>query len=424
MKIHLVLIVCGGFVVGSAEAQVSPLFTFPAFENRIPLASTPTNSAVGVSFFNGGIGQSGKTPTPSDGSRWLVNFAFGQPIASAGNPTSFLCDQVTDYHDWLTRYFPDTVYLDPSQAVTKWGLSADPDNDGLSNLMEYASASDPNSPSLRPFAMIWRNTNGVFISYRRRSADPNLQFGVSTSGDLINWNSTGSLLTYQGAIPISSEQEEAIYLDSAPPNSVSNRFFRITVQYVPATQPSITLSSSAAFDGVVVSNSIAFTAQGSNANSCVLGVEFLVNGILVSQMFGPNGNFLWMPVSSGLYQITARITDGFGLTRTSTNFLRAVASDLPPSISNFLLTSPANFHSVAPIFATVAATDPEGDLLGYQLLIDGTATANVQTTSGLSWQPTFAQIGPHAITARVVDRWNLATTQTRNAYVFRTPPTP
>src|SRR6185436_15115560 len=101
------------------------------------------------------------------GSRWLVNSAFGQPVASIGNPSSFFCDQATGYQDWLTQFFPENVYLDPARALTDWGMQSDPGGNGIPNFVEFALGLSPFTQSRGPFIVMQKGfalgTNRIFV---------------------------------------------------------------------------------------------------------------------------------------------------------------------------------------------------------------------------------------------------------------------
>lgn len=76
-----------------------------------------------------------------------------------------------------------------AQWMTSKGLSdpnADPDGNGLSNLLDYALGEDLTSGSVLPNALLLGGNAG--ISFRQRASDTSLVYSVEASADLINWN--------------------------------------------------------------------------------------------------------------------------------------------------------------------------------------------------------------------------------------------
>ena len=47
------------------------------------------------------------------------------------------------YYRWAVANFGLTVASDPAQQTTVWGENADPDGDGIRNLLEYTADTDP-----------------------------------------------------------------------------------------------------------------------------------------------------------------------------------------------------------------------------------------------------------------------------------------
>jgi hypothetical protein len=101
---------------------------------------------------------------------------------------------------------------EPPKTYTQWGIdnslegdaalrTADPDHDGMDNLLEYALGGDPNvddSAAKRPVSGIVENAgaNGFEYVYRRRldAAERGLDYGVITTTDLVfgTWTDIGT----------------------------------------------------------------------------------------------------------------------------------------------------------------------------------------------------------------------------------------
>lgn len=92
---------------------------------------------------------------------------------------------------WRDDHFSSEDLADPSKEETVWGGNADPDGDGVPNVMEYARGTDPNSPAVSPGTISFESGEKVRITFRMRADDPELNFVWEATDDLSsnNWNS-------------------------------------------------------------------------------------------------------------------------------------------------------------------------------------------------------------------------------------------
>lgn len=91
---------------------------------------------------------------------------------------------------WPLAHFGTNVH---NAAIA--GDEADPDHDGIPNLLEYAYATDPNVPDANPFtgAQAGRQFQ---LHFPRNTSASDLTYLVQASGDLSHWN---NVLTYTAA---------------------------------------------------------------------------------------------------------------------------------------------------------------------------------------------------------------------------------
>jgi fibronectin type 3 domain-containing protein len=98
---------------------------------------------------------------------------------------------------------------------------ADPDGDGLANLLEYGLGADPGAVTAAPYQL--QVSDGVLRLVFERIADPDLVYEVEASPDLVQWtviwSSTGSDNT-EGVVAVS---------DGSPLSASSRRFLRLKV---------------------------------------------------------------------------------------------------------------------------------------------------------------------------------------------------
>ena len=98
---------------------------------------------------------------------------------------------------WREKHFTEAELADESIS----GPYADPDGDGLANLVEYALDGDPRTPDLdiAPRPGIFSGDEGDFLTLGFVPATPlpsDLQYIVETSGDLITWAEEAELFGF------------------------------------------------------------------------------------------------------------------------------------------------------------------------------------------------------------------------------------
>ncbi|TAE90198.1 MAG: glycoside hydrolase family 16 protein [Verrucomicrobia bacterium] len=133
-----------------------------------------------------------------------------------------------------------TATLDVMSAMEAWRLQcfsrrdntstaanlADPDGDGMVNLLEYATGNSPLSTSPAIGAVQRVDTALVFEHTRlAASADPSLVYHVEWSGDLLSWHTDG----VTNAAQESSDGDKTIRWRSSIPIETGAKFFRLRV---------------------------------------------------------------------------------------------------------------------------------------------------------------------------------------------------
>ena len=114
-----------------------------------------------------------------------VTVTVATDFALVSNPSESGIVTLEDkpFDQWRFNYFTSPELANPSVS----NETADPDDDQLANLIEYALDLDPKSPDISPIAMI---DSGGYLAL---SADDNpdatdITWAAETTGDLENWN--------------------------------------------------------------------------------------------------------------------------------------------------------------------------------------------------------------------------------------------
>ena len=185
----------------------------PALTTASPLVSGQVNTTYSQTFaagggtapytyaINGGTLPTGLSlssagvlsGTPTAGGTFSFTLQATDAVALTAQKTYSLTIQ-TPLTLWMATQFTADEQADPTIS----GALADPNHNGLPNLLEYALNRDPKAANFTPpLSSNWRTNNGstyLTVSYTRLLGAPGISYIVEVSQDLLTWNS-GSLYT-------------------------------------------------------------------------------------------------------------------------------------------------------------------------------------------------------------------------------------
>ena len=133
----------------------------------------------------------------------------------------------TQYQSYLATYFTAEQLADP--AIT--GDLADPDHDGIGNLLEYAFGSNPTLADTSHLPTLSVQNGCLAISFIQRVAPTDLTYAVEVSGDMITWNSGSSYTTQVSATPIDAATQRVVARDNTLTSAAGSRFIRVRVSH-------------------------------------------------------------------------------------------------------------------------------------------------------------------------------------------------
>ena len=151
-------------------------------------------------------------PSAKSRARW--------PLPSRRTRTSW---QIGRLADWQTLHWPGVS--DPDII----GETADPDHDGLPNLLEFALGKSPKTPNPAPTSLQFQPTDGILFSYTRK-------LGVTGMVSLVEWSETladgsWSSISVGGETILSYDPPADIEVVSVPVSTGTSgrRFVRLRV---------------------------------------------------------------------------------------------------------------------------------------------------------------------------------------------------
>lgn len=192
-------------------------------------------------FGNNGTTALGKSTNLSTNTSLNTNFSgpiSGSAALAALTTGSDHLPQVTDYlvatpyTTWKMQYFSANELLSPTIS----GDSADPDGDGIPNLLEYALGSDARNPGVDGLPTAGRvvisSQSYQTLTYTKVVANTDVSYVPQVSSNLVTWNSGPSYLDTVSALTSADGLTQTITVRDLTPMSgvvAGGRFIRLQV---------------------------------------------------------------------------------------------------------------------------------------------------------------------------------------------------
>lgn len=145
-------------------------------------------------------------------------------------PAHDLFTATLSYDAWRARHF-STIEL--ADAHTS-GDDADPDSDGLPNLLEYASGTDPRTPSDAPrliaSSRVPGGESGWLLTYRRLLLEHEVDYALEVSEDLETWTSFTGYAYEPG---LNEDGTVTARINVTTTQNANTRFFRLRISRKP-----------------------------------------------------------------------------------------------------------------------------------------------------------------------------------------------
>jgi hypothetical protein len=185
--------------------------------------------------------------TPGSTSASVFNYGKPNDLANADLSTSTLNNVASNFNATFPAYSMTVIMLPRPQSFAAWqsqyftpaeladpmisGPTADPDHDGIPNLMEYALGLDPKTPSVTGLPVLGQQTvngkNYLTLTFTKPRTISDVQYTVQVSADLVTWNSGPS---YEIRVDDGST-DTAVFRDATAIGDVPRHFMRLLVTH-------------------------------------------------------------------------------------------------------------------------------------------------------------------------------------------------
>jgi hypothetical protein len=215
-------------VVGAAlETRLSVRASSDAGDERLSYTWSVDAAAPGpVAFLVNGSNAARETTARFRApGNYLLRVIVRDPAGRAVESSVAVRVEIT-FASWLSAYFEPAIVADAALRASVWGELADPDGDGIANLLEYAFGGDPLVASTDTRPQTHFVTEGgveyLAVTFRPNPGAIDLIFEPQVSSDLETWQG--------GAVFVPGPDDRVLtYRDFSPASAHQRRFIRVNV---------------------------------------------------------------------------------------------------------------------------------------------------------------------------------------------------
>jgi hypothetical protein len=207
-------------VVQLTETNVAVAVADPTQTNTTGITVTLNQPVTQVISLDSGVGVGQLSPT----------LQFTAATAGAAGKTfhANFSYNLTNFIAWQNVHFTPAQLADPTIS----GLTADPEHDGISNLMKYALMLDPWQPTANTVPIQTGIIGGNFaFIYTRREWAADLQYSIDVSTNLTSWDTSGTQFN-QSVLSDDGTKQAVQVTESSAGKPYPSRFFRLRITYL------------------------------------------------------------------------------------------------------------------------------------------------------------------------------------------------
>lgn len=147
--------------------------------------------------------------------------------ALAASPARAGATNRVTFANWQAEYFGTLELLDPATCAS----TADPDHDGMANVLEYALASNPTLPDRRGLAGVTAGPNSMSLTYTRIAQPDDLVFAPEVSSNLVSWGG-GKVLAANTSDPVGDGLVRSVSETLTVSGTAPSGFARLSVEWI------------------------------------------------------------------------------------------------------------------------------------------------------------------------------------------------
>ena len=171
-----------------------------------------------------GNGHSLTVINPFNQSVYFGNKGSWRPSRNSGGSPG---NKPDPYFDWVWRNFSDSASFDLETS----GELRDPDVDGMSNVIEYATSSDPSINELKYFLLPVeiKGENHLLFTYNVNLNANDIQVSLEYSTNLRDWSDASSVMDPYILKFNDDETKQITVITKDPTSSLESKYFRLVV---------------------------------------------------------------------------------------------------------------------------------------------------------------------------------------------------
>ncbi|MFL2484814.1 MAG: lamin tail domain-containing protein, partial [Verrucomicrobiales bacterium] len=171
-----------------------------------------------------GNGHSLTVINPFNQSVYFGNKGSWRPSRNSGGSPG---NKPDPYFDWVWRNFSDSASFDLGTS----GELRDPDVDGMSNVFEYATSSDPSINELKYFLLPVeiKGENHLLFTYNVNLNANDVQVSLEYSTNLRDWSDASSVMDPYILKFNDDETKQITVITKDPTSSLESKYFRLVV---------------------------------------------------------------------------------------------------------------------------------------------------------------------------------------------------
>jgi RHS repeat-associated protein len=190
-------------------------------------------------------------------------------------------------------------------------------------------------------------------------------------------------------------------------------------------QPTVAIGAPATGTTIASGKTVTLSANATAAIGTVSSVQFYDGSALLGSgtASGSTYSYTWITSGTGTHTVTAKVTDSYSDTTTSSAITINVVTDGGPTVTMTSPTSGGSGTAPASVILTATAAPVSGDnIASLQFYENGTAVGPLLTSAPYTYTWTGVGQGSYSLTAKATDNLGVTGTSAVDGYTVNNPP--